>query len=272
MSSSRYSRWAILAAVALLAFAAAGTAVAVQVTDEDVPNEEQVGEDYSATMTLGELYQNPDYTSWTLRGETELEDVTWTVTTTDTDTGNQIDRQSFDGQTFNYSNIDAEANDANQVTVEVTGTVPGVENFTYPDEEKFVVANLTQVREGGTSNEIATKRAHHFTEESQAARQAIGEAEQAIEDADSAGGDTSTAESSLESAISVYESGSSFGEAQNLADRAQEEANTAKSNAESTEQRNQLLLYAGVGVVLVALIGGGFYWYRQQQDDYSRLG
>jgi hypothetical protein len=272
MSSSRYSRWAILAAVAILAFAAVGTAVAVQVSEEDVPEDGQVGEDYTASVTLGELYQNPDYTSWTLRGETELNNVTWTVTTTDTDTGNQIDSQSFDGQSFNYSNIDAEANDANQVTVEVTGTVPSVENYTYPDEETFVVADLTQVREGGTSNEIATREAHHFTSDSQAARQAISEAEQAIEAADSAGADTSTAESSLESAISVYQSGSSFGEAQNLAERAQEEANTAQSNAESTEQRNQLLLYAGVGVVVIALIGGGVYWYRQQQDDYSRLG
>ncbi|WP_256296431.1 hypothetical protein [Haloarchaeobius salinus] len=271
MNSSRYSRWAILAAVAMLAFAAVGTAVAVQVTEEDVPDEGQVGEDYSATMTLGELYQNPDYTSWTLRGETELEDVTWTVTTTDTDTGNQVDSQSFDGQSFNYSNIDAEANDANQVTVEVTGTVPSVGNFTYADEETFVVADLTQVREGGTSNGIATSEAHHFTEESQAARQAIGEAEEAIDEADAAGGDTSTAEDSVESAISAYE-GENFGNAQNLAERAQEEANTAQSNAESTEQRNQLLLYAGVGIVVIALIGGGVYWYRQQQDDYSRLG
>ncbi|MFC4406696.1 hypothetical protein [Haloarchaeobius iranensis] len=271
MSSSRYSRWAILAAVALLAFAAVGTAVAVQVSEEDVPDEGQVGEDYTASVTLGELYQNPDYTSWTLRGETELQNVTWTVTTTDTDTGNQIDSQSFDGQSFNYSNIDAEANDANQVTVEVTGTVPSIENFTYADEEMFVVASLTQAREGGTSNEIASREAHHFTEESQAAREAIVEAQAAIDEADSAGGDTSTAEDSLESAISAYE-GENFGNAQNLASRAQEEANTAKSNAESTEQRNQLLLYAGVGVVVVALIGGGFYWYRQQQDDHSRLG
>jgi hypothetical protein len=271
MSSSRYSRWAILAAVAMLAFAAVGTAVAVQVSEEDVPDEGQVGEDYTATVTLGELYQNPDYTSWTLRGETELNNVTWTVTTTDTDTGSQVDRRSFDGQSFNYSNIDANANDANQVTVEVTGTVPSVENFSYADEETFVVASLTQVREGGTSNEIATREAHHFTSGSQAARQVISEAEQAIEDADSAGADTSTAESSLESAISAYE-GENFGNAQDLAERAQEEANTAKNDAESTEQRNQLLLYAGVGVVVIALIGGGIYWYRQQQDDHGRLG
>ncbi|MFD1647244.1 DUF4398 domain-containing protein [Haloarchaeobius litoreus] len=271
MSSSRFSRWAILAAVALLAFAAAGTAVAVQVTEEDVPAEGQVGEDYTATMTLGELYQNPDYTSWTLRGETELEDVTWTVTTTDTDTGNQIDSQSFDGQSFNYSNIDAEANDANQVTVEVTGTVPSIGNFTYADEEEFVVASLTQVREGGTSNEIATKQAHHFTSESQAARQAIGAAEEAIGTAEEAGADTSTAEDTLESAISAYE-GENFGNAQDLAERAQEEAQSAQNATESTEQRNQLLLYAGVGIVVIALIGGGVYWYRQQQDDYSRLG
>lgn len=271
MSSSRFSRWAILAAVAMLAVAAVGTAAAVQVADEDVPDEGQVGADYTATMTLGELYQNPDYTSWTLRGETELENVTWTVTTTDTDTGNQIDSQSFDGQTFNYSNIDAEANDANQITVEVTGTVPSVENYTYPDEETFVVAELTQAREGGTSNEIASREAHHFTEGSQAARQAIGDAQDAIDAAQEAGGDTSTAESSLDSAISVYESGN-FEEAQNLANRAQDEADTAKSNAQSTEQRNQLLLYAGVAIVVLALIGGGVYWYRQQQDDYSRLG
>ncbi|WP_435319453.1 hypothetical protein [Haloarchaeobius sp. TZWSO28] len=271
MNSSHSSKWATLAVVAILALAAVGTATAVQVTSDDVSSEAQVGEDYTATVTLGELYQNPDYTSWTLRGETELTDVTWTVTTTDTDTGNQIDRQSFDGQSFNYSNIDAEANDANQITIEVTGTVPEVENFTYAEEETFVVASLTQVRDGGTSNDIATREAHHYTEDSRAARQAIADAEAAIDEAAAAGGDTSTAESSVESAISAYE-GENFENAQTLAERAQNEADSAEQSAASAQQRNQLLLYGGAAILVLLLVGGGIYWYRQQQDDYSRLG
>ncbi|WP_435347692.1 hypothetical protein [Haloarchaeobius sp. HRN-SO-5] len=271
MNSSRFSRWSILAVVAVIAVAAVGTAAAVSVTQEDVPAEGEVSSDYSATMTLGELYQDPDYTSWTLRGSTELENVTWTVTTTDTDTGQQIDQQSFDGQSFNYSNIDAEANDANQVTVEVTGTVPEVENYTYSEEEQFVVAGLTQVREGGTTNNVATRKAHHYTPESKAARDAIGTAEQAISAAGAAGGDTSTAEDTLSSAVSAY-NGANFGNAQDLADRAQSEANEAKSAAESSQQRTKFLMYGGAAILVLGVVGGGIYWHRQQQDDYGRLG
>lgn len=271
MSSSPFSRWSVLALVAVLAFAAMGTAAAIEVTENDTPEDGRVGDEYTGSITLGELYQNPDYTSWTLRGETELENVTWTVTTTDTDTGSQVDRQTFDGQTFNYTNVDAEANDANQITIEVTGTVPEVGNFTYPEAETFVVADLTQAREGGTTNDIETVEATHYTDESRAARQAIADAEDAIDEADEAGGDTSTAEESVTSAVSAYE-GENFGNAEDLAERARTEANDATESVESTEQRNQLLLYGGVGVVVVALVGGGVYWYRQQQDDYSRLG
>ncbi|WP_439027480.1 hypothetical protein [Haloarchaeobius sp. DT45] len=271
MNWSHSSRWTTLAVVAILAFAAVGTATAVEVASEDVPAEGQVDADYTATVTLGELYQNPDYTSWTLRGETELEDVTWTVTTTDTDTGNQIDSQSFDGQSFNYSNIDAEANDANQITVEVTGTVPDVENFSYAEEETFVVAELTQVREGGTSNEISTTTAHHYTDGSKEARQAISSAEDAIEQAESAGGDVAAAQESYDTAVAFYNEGS-FDNAISQAESAVSKAEDAEKAAASAQSRNQLLMYGGAAIVVLLLVGGGIYWYRQQQDDYSRLG
>ncbi len=271
MNSTHSSRWAILAVVALLAVAAVGTATAVSVTDEDVPEEKRVGEQYTATITLGELYKNPSYTNWTLRGETELQDVTWTITTEDTDTGKQIDQSSFDGQTFNYSKIDAEKTDTNQVTVKVTGTVPEVANYTYSDKETFVVASLTQVREGGATNAIGTKTAHHFTSESKSAREALDSAKSDIESAKSSGASVSTAQQSFESAVSAYENGN-FENAETLANRASDEAGSAASAKQSAESRNQLIMYGAAGLAVVLVLGGGIYWYRQQQDDYSRLG
>ncbi|WP_435359110.1 hypothetical protein [Haloarchaeobius sp. DFWS5] len=271
MNSIRSSRWAILAVVALFAVAAVGTATAVTITNEDVPEEKQVGEQYTATVTLSELYKNPSYTNWTLQGETELQDVTWTVVTEDTDTGSQIDQQSFDGQSFNYTKIDAEKTDTNQVTVKVTGTVPEVTNYTYADEEQFVVASLTQVRDGGTTNDIGTTTAHHFTSESQSAREALNSAKESIDSAESSGASVSDAQSSFDSAVSAYENGN-FENAQTLANRASEEAGSSADSKAANESRNQLIMYGAAALVALLLVGGGIYWYSQQGDDYSRLG
>ncbi|NIX19489.1 MAG: hypothetical protein GWN07_06455, partial [Actinobacteria bacterium] len=127
---------------------------------------------------MTELFQNPSLEQWLLEGDTELDNVTWTVQV-ENQAGSQIDQQSYDGQTFEHQ-VSLE-NDHDLFRVTVTGTVPPVENYTYSPAETFVFAELNQARQGGTSDVIESYETHHYTEDSRAARQAIDEADAAIE-------------------------------------------------------------------------------------------
>jgi len=268
MSSSPSSRIGVLAtlavAVALLTSVAVPVA-AVSTSAEGVPEDPAVGDEVSATFTLTELYT--DYESWTLNGRTELTEVTWTVTKFD-QAGNQISKTSYDGQSFNDS-VDI-GEDTSEVQVTVTGTVPEIGNFTYDPQQSFEVTTLNLVREGGTTDEIDAWTATHHTADSQEAREAIANAESAIDEAEAAGANTDTAEQSLQSAIDAYNN-ENFDNAVSLGERAQDEAETAQQNRQSSQQTQQLLMYGVAGLVLLGLIGGGFYWYSQQQEDTSKL-
>jgi hypothetical protein len=277
MTSSRCSKAITLALLsAVLLSAVAAPVLAVNVSDSSVPEEAQAGDQISASATLAELYQNPNWEPWTLTGETELENVTWTVTYIDAQ-GNEFDTRTFDGQSFSTDPLTSE-NDTLEVRVEVTGTVPEPTEFTYPERETFTVIDLTQTRgQEGSTNDITSLSAHHFTTApeneddaapgSQEAREALNAAQEAINASEEAGADTSSAEETFQSAVSAYESGN-FENAVDLANSAQSEA----ESAESSQQQTELLLYAGVGVVALLLIGGGVYYWRSQQDDYDKLG
>lgn len=259
MNSNHCSRLAVLLAVCLVAMAATGPAAAISVANEDTPAEVEVGEKVTAAYTMEELYQNPSFESWSIEGETELENVTWTVTYYD-QSDEKIDQYTHDGQSFSQSGVDIDSG-VSKVRVQVTGEAPAVGNYTYDPEETFTVATLTQVRDGGSSNEIGTWEAHHYTENSKQARNAIDSANAAIEDAD---GD-SEAEDTRDTAVDVYGNGDF--------DNAIELANRAESEASSSQQR-QMLLFGGLGLVgLVALVGGGYVLYqRSRQDSYDKLG
>ncbi|MFW5937928.1 MAG: hypothetical protein ACOCSN_03210 [Halanaeroarchaeum sp.] len=271
MSSSRYSRLAgLFLAVALVVGAVAGTAIAIETSNEDVPDEAEAGEKITVSFTLTELYRNPELTEWTLGGETELENATWTIEHKD-DVGNTVNVTQVDGQNVSAGPFQANG-DVDELQVEVTGTVPEPENFTYPEDESFLVAELAQERQGGTNNDIGTWSAHHYTQQSKQAKDKIREAEEAIQSAEDAGASSSNAQDKVENAIEFYQSGpNGFDNAISNAENAIEEAESAESNAKSAQQRNQLLMYGGIGLVVVLLVGGGFYWYRQQGDDYSRM-
>lgn len=251
MNLSRYSK--LLTSLLVFVVLAAGAAGAVTVSDANPPAEEQVGERIDATFTLNELYQNPSLEEWVLLGETELESVTWTVTLFD-QAGNQIDQQSYDGESFEHP-IDIES-DASEVEVRIAGTVPAVANYTYDPPQQFQMAGFKQVREGGVESDIETYNVHYYTEESAQARQAIDDAQAAIEEA---GGDEE-AERILNNAISAYQA-ENFGNAEDLANQAQEEATQKKQGRE----RTQLLLIAGGGIVILGVIIGAVYLYRQRK-------
>ena len=264
MNSSHCSRTcAILLAVALV-FTLAAPVAAVTTDADDVPDSEAVGAEVSVTYTLTDLYD--DHRTWTLNGTTELENVSWSVRTYDS-AGDQVGQtESYDGSSF-AQGVSADDGVA-RVEVRVSGTVPAIEEFTYEPAEQFELTSFAQEREGGGTSEIDSWHVHHYTADSNEARQAIDRAGAAIDDASDAGADVAGAERTYNNAISAYES-ADFENAIDLADQAEERAIDEKQSTE----RNRLVMYGGVGVVVLALlVGGGYFLYQSRQDSYDKLG
>ncbi|MFC7070830.1 hypothetical protein [Halobaculum lipolyticum] len=257
---SRCSRLTAVLAVFALLLAATAPAAAVSVERTDVPETGEVGSQVTATTTLTELYDT--YETWQLAGSTGLENTTWTVTFVN-QAGNQVRQESYDGQNFTGAQVNIDQGTA-QVRVRVTGTVPAVEAYSYDPQQSFTLLALDQTREGGTSNDLDTVTATHYTSESREAREAMASARSAID----AAGNPATAEESFSSAVDAYEAGN-FDNAASLAERAEEEA----TQAEGAQQRNQLIVY-GVGALLVvALVAGGVVVFlRGRGDNYDKLG
>ena len=266
MTKTSWSRCssAVFAVLLVLTLVAA-PAAAVSASDERVPEEAEVGAKVEATVTLDQLYKSPQLEQWTLAGETELTGVTWTVTYYD-QTGSKVNQQSFDGQSFSGAQVTA-SEGISEVAVRVTGTVPEVDEYTYRPAPTFTVVNLTQARQGGSSNEVGSWSARHYTAESQGARDAIAAAQTAIDDA--GGANTAAAEKSLGNAINAYEGENpDFELATTLANEAEQKA----ANAAQSNQTFQYALYGAGGLVVVGVLAGGFLWWRSQQDTYDRLG
>lgn len=283
MTSSRSSKVATLALLLVLSLAAVAPAAAVNVANEDVPEEAEVGTTVEATFTIDTLYQEPNFNAWTLQGETEMNNVTWTVAYKNP-SGSTFAQRQYNGQTFSQNGIDAESgtdpfgSPITEIEVTVRGEAPAVEEFTFPEKETFLVAEFTQqAGDSGSTNDVGSWSGHHYTTGgedeagSQQARTAIAQAQGAIQSADEAGADVTEANRSLNNAIEFYESGN-FDNAIENANTAQQQATEAENQAESSAQTTQLLIYGGIGVLVVVLIGGGYWYYQQQQDDYDKLG
>jgi hypothetical protein len=263
MTKTSWSRFSKLAVVCLHALSVASVPVAgVSVGDSTVTSDAEVGEQITATVTLTELYQDPQLETWTLEGQTELTDVTWTVEYYD-QTGARVDQQSFDGQSFSGAQVSAEEG-TSEVRVRITGTVPEVTEYSYDPPQSFTVLDLTQAREGGSSNDIDSWSATHYTQESREARNAIDDAAAAVEEVNS-----QSAEQDLQRAIEAYNGdGDEFGLAADLATQAQEDA-------EQTRQSNRLTrlaLYGVGGLVVIGLLVGGVLYWRSQQGGPDKLG
>ena len=241
----------LLVACALVASMFVAPAAAVDSSTDDLPEESEVGTDVEATVELTELYG--EFEQWTLEGETELEDATWTVRFYD-QAGNQIDSTESDSLSEEIDIDDG----VHRVEVRVVGTTPPVDNYSYDPPQEFVAANLTQTAAGGSQNVIGSYAVHHYTSESKAAREAIDSAGAAVEASSSDSG-----QALLQSAISSYET-QDFESAIRDAESAEEEAS-----------QNKLLRTAAMGVgglvVLLLLVAGGYRFYRSRQQSPSRL-
>jgi len=231
----------------------AGPAAAVESSTDTLPEEAEVGSDVEVTFEMTELFD--EFEEWTLRGETELDDVTWTVRQYD-QAGNQVSQTSADGQEL-AAEVDIE-DGVSRIEVRVTGTAPAVENYSYQPPQAFVVANVTQARSGGTAQPVDSYQTHHYTQESKEARNAIDSASETVEASGSDSG-----EALLQSAVSSYEN-ENF---ENAVDSAQQ--------AENEAGQSRLLRMGAVGLVgvlaLVLLVAGGYRVYKSRQQGPSRL-
>lgn len=259
MNSNRCSKLVTLLLAATLAVSAVAPAAAMSVSADGAPSEAQVEEGVTTTFTIEKPFS--EYQQWTLNGQTELTGVTWTVKLYD-QAGDKINQKSYDGQSFNHTL----KGNAIEVKVIVEGTVPEVTNFTYDPAQSLLLAELNQVRQGGSSETIDAWQVRPYTEESQEAREAIESAEDAIESAEDSGVSVSEAESTLESAVSAYDH-ENFANAVKLAEEAEKSANSAQKSSQQT----QMLVYGGLGLLALVAIVGGVLWYRSQQDDYDKL-
>ena len=233
----------VLLAVSLVSV---GTAAAVTV-DGSAPAPAEVGQTVSHEVTVEEPFRDaPD--QWTLNGQTDLQDPSWTIQVEAQ--GDPVDTQDISGESFGYD-LQSDTG-ATVVTVEVTGQVPELSTYDYRSLEN---ENYTAISLARGDSEMETFTAHRFTtgsgEEpgSQEARQAIDEAVEA------AGGENDK----IDQAISAYDNGN-FENAVSLADEAQGGA-----------QSSQLLLIAAGVVVVLALVGGGVYYWRQSRDKGHKL-
>ena len=241
----------LLVVCALVTSAFVGPAAAVDSSTRNLPEESEVGTDVEATFELTQLFD--EFEQWTLEGETELQDATWTVRFYD-QAGNQIDST----ETSSLSeDVDIE-DGVHRIEVRVVGTTPQVENYSYDPPQQFVAANLTQTATGGSQTAIGSYRVHHYTAESKEAREAIDSAREAVEASSSDSG-----EALLQSAISSYET------------RDFESAIRDANSAEEEASQNRLLRMGAMGligvIVLVVLVGGGYRLYKSRQQTPSRL-
>ena len=264
MTRTSWSRCFSLLVCLLLVASSAAPAAAVTVGDTTVPEEGQVDEQVTAEIQLTELYQNPTLERWQLSGRTALQEVTWVVEYYD-QTGARTGQREFSGQEFSGAVVDANEG-TSEVVVRVTGTVPPVSAYSYDPPQQFLVAELTRGQEGGASSTVETWRTHHFTDRSDSARAALDEARAAIDAAESAGAAPTDAEQSFASATDAYRN-ENFDNAERLATRATDEAESARAGAE----RRRTLLFGGAGVLALAVLVGGAWYWRSQQDSYDKL-
>jgi len=258
MSLNRCSRAFLtgLLVVAVLSAPAMGLSASITESVDTAAVDEQVSAEYEFT----DLYRSPDYDSWVITGETELDEVTWTVTYYD-QTESKIGQDRYTGQSFTGATVDVE-DGTSRVTVNVRGDVPAIDTYTWDPMQNFVLIELGQTEVGGAVEPIDTSTATHYTPASLEAREAMDTAAAAI-----ASTDAPEAERTFSNAVTAYER-EEFDLATNLA---RDATDMARAQA-GTDRRNQLLLYGVSGLILLAIVGGGIYLFLQRTGGPDRLG
>jgi len=252
MSWIRSSKTVAVVALLAIALLAAGTVTAIEF-DGEAPESAEVGSEVSMEVEITEPFVDPLPSSWTLEGDTALQNAEWTILAED-NTGDVVARS--DTNTLELSADDSVVS----VRVQLRGDVPDGISYNYenPDEENYVAMELLRQTNSGSERvaDEARWEAHRYTSESQEARNAIDDAADAVDEADSG-------QDELDSAISAYNN-ANFELASDLADDAQ-------SSAQGSQQTTQFLLIGGALVVLVALVGGGAYVYKSRQKNTNKL-
>lgn len=287
MTSTRTRR--LVAAIAVLGVVLAGTAGAVSVANEDVPEEERVGETVTVTVTLEDLYQNPSDEQWFVTGETELRNASWTLVFVD-QTGETMREVRVDGQFLNRSAVDdpdqllvdaTTAQSVGSVRVRVVGDIPPVEEYSYPElgqsgsPESFTALRLARDSgTGATAEPIEEWEVVHYTEQSREARTALDEASATIEEANAAGLDVSGAEDDFTSARSAYVN-DNFENAVNLAEDARSSAQAALDAQQDEENEGDsglpTVVIVLIVLVVIALVAVGIYAYQGDDDADTKL-
>lgn len=247
----------LLITLLVLVVAAAGVTGAVSITG-DAPNEAEVGSEVTENYTISQPFQ--PRSSWTLQGTTELANATWTVREIDT-AGVVVERSTYptkdDPTPKQFEHELSQGEDVNKVTVELSGNVPPISNYTFDPKEQLLVASLNQVTTSD-NEQLAQFQTHPYDEDSKEAREALNSAQSAIDEV----GGHDGAENDLENAIQFYNNGQ-FESAIENADRAESKASDAKQRSDLI----QLGILAGGVIVLLTLVVGGFYWYRSKQTE-----
>ena len=262
MNWTRSSRLAAgLLALALVVAAGAFGVAAVEF-EGDTPESAEVGtEVHIEELTMTEPFDVDD--PWEMEVTTELDDPRLVVTARD-GAGNTIMEEDVTNDTV-VMTLDSQ-DGVSDVVFEVRGDVPdiggsGPGEYSYEDRSAENITAIQVVERFEDQNRVVengTFAIHRFTEDSQAARQAIDEASAAAEDADS-----DDARDRVDEAITFYDNGEF--------DSAIDAANDAQDIAESEgETRRTLLIIGGVLAVLIA-VGGIAYFWRSRQEPANKL-
>lgn len=244
MNWTHSSKVIVFAVLLTVSLGAAGTATAFGFDDSGVNDEMQVGQQETATVVMEAPFaeRNP---GWTLVVDSEFESAGITITAT-TASGEQIQTS---GQGSAELALDNEG--INKVEIEVSGTVPEIEQYSYQNQEQesFVAVRVND----SASGVIETWNVQRYTEDSQRAREKLDQAAQ----------EASEDNEDFQQARTLYNSGE-FEQSISASDQ-------IINSAESSEQ-TQTLLFVGAGVVvLLVLAGGGYYVYSQRSRNTNKL-
>lgn len=226
--------------------ASVGTAAAVTVEFSE-PAPVQVGDEVEYSVAVEEPFRDaPD--QWTLRADTGLGNATWTLQVSAQ--GDPVDTVDAAGENVTYELSQSTSPTPTLVNVSVSGDVPAIDTYSYDDpaSEHVELVTVSRVTDGNV-NELQTVEVRRYTEASQEARTAIDDAIEAV----------GSRNDKIEQAISSYDNGN-FENAQSLAEE-----------AESGAQSGQLLLYAAIAIVVLAVVGGGLYYWRKQRNTGYKL-
>lgn len=246
MNLTRFSSSILVVLLALaLTLGAVGTALAVSFDDSGVPDAVEVGEQEEISVTIEDPFEGQP-SEWTVSGDTDLDDATVVIETVTV---------GGDTTTHQDSVTISSEEGINKVTVRVNGEIPAIGSYNYedPDEE-----NILAIEIADDNAVMYDADVHRYTDDSQAAREAIDEASEAVADSNS-----DTAQRDLDNAITFYNSGEF--------ESAISSANDARDAAESEGETMQMLLMVGGVVGLAAVVVGGVYFWRSRQENTNKL-